>query len=275
MIVALTMAVNTLGDKTIVCGATGCSEVTTTKYPASVFRVPYIHSLFENPAPVATGVLAMLKRKKQDDVNVVVHGGDGFFFDIGLALNSGAWTRGDNILYICYDNEAYMNTGAQSSGSTPIGSYTMTTPATSFSTGNLLHKKDLPAIALAHGLPYVATATVGDLSDFREKVKKAAAIKGPRYIQVYSTCAPGWNVEACNAIKVAKLAQETGLYPVFEYVNGRLSSVMKVPNETPRVERFLELQGRFRHLGNNEEGKKIIKRMQKQADENIERFGLR
>ena len=275
MIVALMMAVNALGEDTIVCGATGCSEVTTTKHPESSFRVPYIHSLFENPAPVATGVLAMLKRTKQDDVNVLVHGGDGFFFDIGMALNSGAWSRKDNIIYICYDNEAYMNTGVQSSSSTPIGAYTMTSPASTHSTGNILHKKDLPAIALAHDVPYVATATVGDLKDFVEKVKKAATIKGPKFIQIYSTCTPGWNVQTCDTIKVAKLAQETGLYPVLEYENGKLINVKKVPKPTPKVERFLEIQGRYRHLFKNNKGKGIIKELQRQANYNIKKFDLR
>ena len=277
MILALMHALDVCGPKTIVCGATGCSEVTTTKYPTSSFKTPYIHSLFENPAPVASGILAMLKKKKLDkDVNVLVHGGDGAFFDIGLGMISGAWNRRDNALYICYDNEAYMNTGVQASSSTPLDSYTMTTPAGKESQGNQYHKKDMLAIALAHKLPYVASATIGDLIDFDNKVKKALTFDGPKYIQVYCTCVPGWNTKEADTIKVCQLAQLTGLYPVLEYVNGELTNKKIVPKDTPKVEEFLKLQGRFRHLLDGEaRDVPELRALQQICDDNIKKFDLR
>ncbi len=276
MIIALRHAVDACGPNTIVCGATGCSEVTTTKYPTSSFKVPYIHSLFENPGSVATGVLAMMQRKfPEQKINVLVHGGDGFFFDIGLALNSGAWTRGDNILFVCYDNEAYMNTGIQASGSTPHDAYTMTSPSGKESMGNKLYKKDMVGIALSHRLPYVATATVGNILDFQAKIKKALTFDGPKYIQVYSPCVPGWNIKEDESIKVARLSQQTGLYPVLEYQNGKLTSVLKVPLETPKAEEFFKPQGRFRHLFKDDQSRLVLTEYQRIADENIKRFGLK
>ncbi|OGF33301.1 pyruvate ferredoxin oxidoreductase [Candidatus Falkowbacteria bacterium RIFOXYC2_FULL_36_12] len=276
MILAMRHALDILGRDTIICGATGCSEVTTTKYPTSAFNLPYIHSLFENPSSVASGVLAMLNRKNlADKVNVLVHGGDGFFFDIGVALNSGAWHRGDNVLYLCYDNEAYMNTGIQASSSTQLDTYTMTSPAGKKSSGYQRLKKDMPAIALAHRLPYVATATIGNLADFDAKIKKATSINGPKYIQVYSTCVPGWNCAECNTIKIPQLAQQSGLYPVVEYIDGKLASVMKVPKDTPKVSEFLKLQGRYRHLFKDAKGRSQIRKLQELANDNIIKYKLK
>jgi len=276
MIIALRHAVDACGPNTIVCGATGCSEVTTTKYPTSSFKVPYIHSLFQNPGAVGSGVAAMQRRRGNDsNATVLVHGGDGFFFDIGLAFNSGAWSRGENILFICYDNEAYMNTGIQASGSTPHDAYTMTSPAGKNSLGNKYEKKDLVGIALAHKLPYVATATIGNILDFDNKVKKALTFEGPKYIQVYSTCVPGWNTKEEDTMKVARLAQQTGLYPVLEYVNGKLTSAMKVPVPTPATEEFFKIQGRFRHLFNSDAGKQVLSEYQTLANQNIVKFGMK
>lgn len=277
MIIALMHAVDNCGPNTIVCGATGCSEVTTTKYPTSSFRVPYIHSVFENPAAVASGVSAMLKRKNLDKkVNVLVHGGDGYFFDIGLAMISGAWSRNDNVLYVCYDNEAYMNTGIQKSSATPHDSYTMTTPEGKKSQGNKLYKKDMVQIALAHKLPYVATATIGDIIDFDNKIKKALTFNGPKYIQVLCSCVPGWNIKEEDSLKAAKMAQQTGLFPVVEYVNNKLTKAMAVPKKTPKVEEYLKLQGRYRHLLDNEKRDvpELIE-LQKLADENIKKYKLK
>jgi len=276
LIIALRHAIDSAGPETILCGATGCSEVTTTKYPNSAFKIPYIHSLFENPGSLSSGISAMLRRKKLDDkVNVMVHGGDGFFFDIGFALNSGVWSRRENVLFVCYDNEAYMNTGIQASGSTPHDSYTMTSPSGKKSHGNKHYKKDMLAIALAHGLPYVASATIGDLVDFDNKIKKALTFKGPKYIQVYSSCVPGWNIKEDDGLNVARLAQKTGLYPVVEYENGELVKVKKVPKETPKVEEFLKIQGRFRHLFKDDSTKSELEEIQEIANKNIEKYGLK
>jgi len=175
------------GQNTIVVSPTGCLEVTTTPFPESAWVVPWIHSLFENAAAVASGVEVMMKRQCKD-TNVLVIGGDGSTFDIGMGSNSGMFERGHKVTYICYDNEAYMNTGVQRSGSTPFCAHTTTTPTGELSLGNPRPKKDMPAIALAHGVPYVATASVAYPIDLRKKVANACRMQGPSYIQVNAPC---------------------------------------------------------------------------------------
>ncbi|HUT22637.1 MAG TPA: thiamine pyrophosphate-dependent enzyme [Candidatus Bipolaricaulota bacterium] len=276
LMVAMINVLDALGPNTIVVGATGCSEVTTSKYPQSAFKVPWIHSVFENPAAVATGIEAVLKKRGQDkDINVLAWGGDGAIFDIGIGFISAAWERRENFLLVCLDNEAYMNTGIQSSGATPLDAYTMTTPSGEKSCGNANLKKDMIRIALAHDVAYAATATIGDLTDLTNKVKKAAKIKGPKYIQVLTTCIPGWNVEPKLSINLARLAQQTGIYPVLEYEYGKLTNVKKVAKDRPRVEEYLKPQGRFKHLfsksGKCQSG---IEAIQTLADENVEKYGL-
>ncbi|MBU4257128.1 pyruvate ferredoxin oxidoreductase, partial [Patescibacteria group bacterium] len=243
LIAARTVA-EALGPNTIIANATGCLEVTTTPYPESAWGMPWIHSLFENASAVASGIRAALDYKEKNKsplppfvkggIKVVAQGGDGGTFDIGFGLISGMWERGENILYVCYDNEAYMNTGIQASGATPWAAHTTTTPAGSHSIGSQQRKKDMIAIALAHGLPYVAQTTAGFLADITAKVKKAAAIEGPAYIQILSPCVPGWGVDPAQTIKLGKLAAQTGLYPLLEYTNGQLTNVMKVPSPQPK-----------------------------------------
>jgi len=276
LIVAMINILDALGKNTIVVNATGCSEVTTSKYPQTAFKVPWIHSVFENTQAVASGIQAVLRKKGKDkDINVLAWGGDGAMFDIGIGFLSGSWERRENILTVCLDNEAYMNTGIQSSGATPMSAYTMTTPAGEKSCGDADFKKDMVQIALAHKVPYVATATIGDLIDLTDKVKKTKTIKGPKYIQVLTTCIPGWNVEPRLSIELARLAQQTGIYPVLEYENNELVSVKKVTRDRPKVEKYLKPQGRFRHLfsksGKCADG---VKAIQKLADENVEKYGL-
>ncbi len=274
MIIAARLALDAAGKNTIVANATGCLEVTTTQYPMTAFKIPWIHSLFENASSVASGILAALKHQGQaDKINVIAIGGDGATFDIGLGNISGMWERGENILYICYDNEAYQNTGYQSSGATPIGANTTTTPPGRQSLGSGQRKKDMVAIALAHGLPYVATATTGYPLDITAKVKKALAVKGPKYLQIYTPCVPGWGIEPSQTIQVAKLAVQSGFYPIVEYVNGQLANKMKITKKIP-VEEFLKLQKRFKHLFKDEKGQAKIALVQKLADENIEKYGL-
>lgn len=277
-----------LGPNIIVANATGCSEVTTTQYPMSSWGIPWIHSLFENAPAVASGILAALKAKKKKGVKVVAQGGDGATFDIGIGLLSGMWERGEDILYICYDNEAYANTGIQASGATPYGANTTTTPAgkclsasikkietcPTGAIGSSQRKKDMIAIALAHGLNYVAQTTIGFPLDVEQKIKKAFATPGPSYIQIATPCVPGWRIESNKTIKVAKLATQTGLYPALEYINGQLTNAMKIPKPQIKVEEYLKLQGRFSHLFGNEEGKKQIQNIQKIADENIKKYNL-
>ncbi len=285
--VAAKTVVNTLGKNVIIANSTGCLEVTTTPYPTSAWRIPWIHSLFENSSAVASGILAAhrykLKNKKlstqQKNIKIVAQGGDGGTFDIGFGLISGMWERGENILYVCYDTEAYSNTGVQASGATPWGASTTTTPSGSGDTidaiGSHQQKKDMIAIALAHGLKYVAQTTAGYLNDIENKVKKAMKIEGPSYIQILAPCVPGWKIPSDKTMEIARLASETGLYPLLEYENGKLTKTNKIKKPQPRVEKYLKLQKRFSHLFKTKNGKAQINYIQKLADENIKKYGLK
>ncbi len=280
-LIAARVVIEAMGPDTIIANGTGCLEVTTSPYPESSWGVPWIHSLFENSAAIASGIRAALDSKgiKGKKTKVLAQGGDGGTFDIGFGLISGMWERGENITYVCYDNEAYANTGMQASTATPWGSSTTTTPSGDGTTidaiGSHLRKKDITAIALAHGLKYVAQTTIGYIEDIKAKVAKAAATDGPSYIQILVPCVPGWKTPPDQTIRVAKLAAETGLYPVFEFENGQLTKSMKVPVKTPKVEEYLKIQGRFAHLFKNANGKEQIKYIQSLADDNIRRFGLK
>jgi pyruvate ferredoxin oxidoreductase beta subunit len=268
--------INTFGPNTIVADATGCLEVTTTKYGESAWGVPYIHSLFENPSAVASGILAAQKflGKESNGANIVVFGGDGSTFDIGFGLIAGMFERGENITYVCFDNEGYQNTGGQFSGSTPLGSQTTTTPIGKRSFGSDLNKKDIVGFALSQGVPYVATASVAYLADLEAKIAKAKTITGPKYIQILVPCVPGWGIDSKDTIRVARLAVETGFYPILEYVDGKLVKQMKVKKPAPRIEEYLKLQNRFKHLFKETEGGAIIKKLQRICDDNIQKFGL-
>lgn len=272
-LLAMRHALQAAGPDVIVVGATGCSEVTTSGYPDSAFGMPWIHSLFENSSSVASGIAAALKyQKKNDKIKVIAMGGDGATFDIGFGALSAMWSRGEDILYLCYDNEAYMNTGVQASGATLPGTSTTTSPSGAVEQGNMMPKKDMPAIAMAHGCVYVATASPGYPIDIQNKVKKALTMKGPKYIQLLSPCVPGWGFSTDQAVKLGKLAQQTGLYPIFEAINGKVTSVMKVPTATPPVSAYLELQKRFKHILKDE---KMMAYLQSIADANIVKYGLR
>lgn len=268
---AARLVIEAAGPNTIVVNNTGCLEVFSTGYPESAWNVPWIHSLFENAAAVASGVeAALIHLGKKEVTNVIAQGGDGSTADIGLQALSGMLERGHDILYVCYDNEAYMNTGIQRSGLTPFDTNTTTSPIGSQSTGNIRPKKPLPEIALAHGIPYVATCSAGFAPDLQRKVKKALSIKGPKYIQVHVPCPLGWRHQTNQTLTVAKLAVECGLYPLIEYENGVLISQRKI---TPKpVEEYLKSQGRFKHLLNNPQE---IKKIQEIADNNIKKYNLR
>jgi pyruvate ferredoxin oxidoreductase beta subunit len=269
--IAARLVIDAAGANTIVANNTGCLEVFSTKYPESAWEVPWIHSLFENAAAVASGIeAALIYLGKKENINVIAQGGDGGTADIGLQALSGMWERGHDVLFCCYDNEAYENTGIQRSGLTPYGANTTTSPSGSKSLGNIRPKKPMPEIANAHGIPYVATASVGYPQDLQRKVKKALSIKGPKYIQIHVPCPLGWRYESALTFQIAKLAVETGLYPMIEYENGKLSSVRKLTQARPAVE-YLKAQGRFKHLLNNPEG---VKRIQEIADCNIQRYNL-
>lgn len=256
---ALRQSCKALGKNTIIVNATGCMEVIASPMPYTSWRIPWIHTLFENAAAVASGVEAGLKaltdKGKRPDkgdkkINVVAVGGDGGTSDIGFQALSGALERGHDFLYLCFDNEAYMNTGIQRSSATPFGASTTTSPAGKKSTGQVTWKKNMPEIVAAHGIPYVATATHSYPFDLMAKVAKGAAVAGPAYIHVLSVCPTGWRSAANLSIKLGRLAVETGVFPLYEVENGRHHITVDVSELKP-VKDYLKLQGRFRHLSDD------------------------
>ncbi len=267
-------AMRATDDRLVAINATGCLEVFSTPYPESSWQVPWLHSLFGNAPAVATGVQAALRAKGRTDVKVLAQGGDGGTADIGFGCLSGMFERNDDILYVCYDNEAYMNTGVQRSGSTPPAARTSTTPAVGKTPGNVFGQgKNVPLIAMAHGIPYVATASVADLHDLEAKVTKAMGIEGSRYIHVHVPCPLGWGSLPRDTIRLARLAIETGLFPLFEAENNEITDVTPIRRKLP-VEDYLRPQRRFAHLFRPEPDIEALTRIQKIADDNIERMGL-
>jgi len=240
------------GRPVVVTGATGCVEVSTTLFPYTAWRVPYIHSLFENAAATASGIEAaykwMLMRKETDkQIDVIALGGDGGTFDIGLQALSGALERKHDFLYICYDNEAYMNTGIQRSGATPRGASTTTSPAGSVIPGKRQNKKDLIAIAMGHHIDYAATATVGFPNDYITKVRKGLEVEGPAVVHVLAPCPLGWRSNPRDTIRLSKLAVQTTIWPLYEVEKGTYKLNMRITNPIA-IEEYLKLQGRFSHL---------------------------
>jgi pyruvate ferredoxin oxidoreductase beta subunit len=270
----LDAALRATEGRLIAANATGCLEVFSTPYPESSWQLPWIHSLFANAPSVATGIAAALEVKGRTDIRVIGQGGDGGTMDIGFACLSGMFERGDDVLYVCYDNEAYMNTGVQRSSATPAAARTANTKPLGEEPGNVFGQgKNAPLIAMAHEIPYVATATVADLHDLEAKVERAMGIHGPRYLHVFVPCPLGWGSEAADTIKVARLAQETGLFPVFEAEHGEVTAVTKTRRPVP-VEEYLRLQRRFAHLFGDPPRTDVIAKIQAIADRNIRRFGL-
>jgi len=271
---AIDAAMEATGNRLVAANATGCLEVFSTPYPETSWQIPWIHSLFGNTAAVATGLAAAMKVKGQSDVRVIAQGGDGGTTDIGFGCLSGMFERNDDVLYICYDNEAYMNTGVQRSSATPPAARTATTMAVGKEPGNPFGQgKDLPAIAIAHGIPYVATATVAELHDLEAKVRRAMEFRGARYLHLFVPCPLGWGHASQDTLRVARLAKETGLFPVFEAVDGEVTSVSKIRRQQP-VEEYLRPQRRFAHLFGKTPRTDVIARIQAIADRNIKRYGL-
>jgi len=271
---AIDAAMEATGNRLIAANATGCLEVFSTPYPETSWQIPWIHSLFGNTAAVATGIAAAMRVKGQHDVRVVAQGGDGGTTDIGFGCLSGMFERNDDVLYLCYDNEAYMNTGVQRSSATPPAARTATTMAVGKEPGNVFGQgKDLPRIAMAHGIPYVATATVAELHDLEAKVRRAMEFHGARYIHIFVPCPLGWGHASEDTIRIARLAKETGLFPVFEAEAGEVVSVSKIRRQQP-VEEYLRPQRRFAHLFGKTPRADVIARMQAIADRNIRRYGL-
>jgi pyruvate ferredoxin oxidoreductase beta subunit len=271
---AIDAAMEATQRQLIAANATGCLEVFSTPYPETSWQIPWIHSLFGNAAAVATGITAALKVKNRTNVRVIAQGGDGGTTDIGFGCLSGMFERNDDVLYICYDNEAYMNTGVQRSSATPPAARTATTMALGPEPGNVFGQgKDLPAIAMAHGIPYVATATVAELRDLEAKVRRAMQFRGARYLHVFVPCPLGWGHASDQTIRIARLAKETGLFPVFEAENGEVSAVSKIRRRLP-VSEYLKPQRRFAHLFSPRPNTEVIARIQAIADRNIRRYGL-
>jgi pyruvate ferredoxin oxidoreductase beta subunit len=270
----LDAALRAAQGRLIAANATGCLEVFSTPYPESSWQLPWIHSLFGNAPAVASGIAAALKAKGRTDVRVVGQGGDGGTVDIGFACLSGMFERNDDVLFVCYDNEAYMNTGVQRSGATPPAAATATTKATGPEPGNAFGQgKNAPLIALAHGIPYVATATVAELHDLEAKVERALELHGARYLHVLVPCPLGWGASARDTILLARLAKESGLFPVFEAEDGEITSVSEIRRRVP-VEDYLRPQRRYAHLFRDGGRADLVARIQEQADRNIERFSL-
>ncbi|MBN2468081.1 MAG: pyruvate synthase subunit beta [Deltaproteobacteria bacterium] len=250
---AVRMVAKALGKNVVVASATGCMEIVSSPLPFTNWAVPWIHVAFENAAAVASGAeagtKALVRKGKLPDKGTVFlgMGGDGATTDIGLQALSGAWERGHDFVYVCYDNEAYMNTGIQRSSSTPFGASTTTSPAGKVTPGQVTWKKNMAAIAIAHNIPYVATACSSYPLDLIQKVKKAASIKGPAYVHVLSVCPTGWRLPTEKAIWIGRLAVETGVFPLYEYENGKYRMTYDVPELRPVID-YLKPQGRFRHL---------------------------
>ncbi|MBI3222606.1 MAG: pyruvate ferredoxin oxidoreductase [Nitrosomonadales bacterium] len=271
---AIDAAMEATSSQLIAANATGCLEVFTTPYPETSWQLPWMHSLFGNTAAVATGIAAALRVKGRNEVRVVAQGGDGGTTDIGFGCLSGMFERNDDVLYICYDNEAYMNTGVQRSSATPAAARTATTMPVGPNPGNVFGQgKFVPAIAMAHEIPYVATATVADLRDLEAKVKRAMEFRGARYIHILVPCPLGWGTASHDTIRIARLAHETGLFPVFEAERGELVSALPIRRPLP-VEEYLKPQKRFAHLFGAQPKLDVIARIQARADRNIRKYGL-
>jgi len=250
---ALRLLCKALGPDVVISNATGCMEIISSMYPYTAWEVPWIHVAFENAAAVASGVEAGLKALRRKGkiadrrVKSVGVAGDGGTMDIGLQALSGAMERGHDMLFVCLDNEAYMNTGIQRSSGTPLGASTTTSPAGKASFGQKTWKKNVPEIMVAHGIPYVATASPSYPLDFMNKVKKAMKFEGPAYIHCHTVCPTGWRSASEETIKLGRLVVETGIFPLYEVEDGRYRMTLETDDLRP-VEDYLKLQGRFRHL---------------------------
>ena len=261
------------GKNVMVVTPTGCLETFTLTYGYSAWRVPCIHHLFENAASVASGVAATLRNQKRDHIRVLVIGGDGSTFDIGFGALSGMLERGDDVLYICMDNGAYMNTGGQRSGATPIYAATSTHPVGKVSMGKPQMKKDLPGIVAAHGVPYLATTSAAYLKDLQKKVKKAMTYHGPRYIQIDTPCPSVWGFPSDQTLEIGRLGVRSGLVPLFEMEDGIITKVHKIKKRIPVIE-YLKTQKRFKHLDVVTGARRELDVIQAVADSNIEKYGL-
>jgi len=256
--------------------ATGCMEVISTIFPYTSWEVPYIHVAFENAAAVISGAetayRAFKKQGKIDkELNFIAFGGDGGTYDIGFQALSGAMERGHNMIYVCYNNQAYMNTGVQRSSATPVGAHTATDPIGKVSFGKKEFPKDLTEIMVAHGIPYVAQTAVHNWKDVTAKVEKALSIKGPKFINLLAPCTLGWKFPAEDGIKITKLATDTCVWPLYEVENGKYKLNYKPKEKKPLLD-FINAQGRFKHLLKSDRSKKLIEESQVEIDHKWEKL---
>ncbi|HPN96666.1 MAG TPA: thiamine pyrophosphate-dependent enzyme [Candidatus Moranbacteria bacterium] len=259
----------------VISNATGCLEVTSTLYPYTAWKVPYIHNAFENAAATISGVeraykILKKKGKIKKEIKFVTFAGDGGTYDIGFQSLSGALERGHNFLYVCYDNGGYMNTGNQRSSATPFGAATETTPSGKMSFGKMEVRKNLMDIAAAHGVPYAAQANVAYLPDLKKKARKALETEGPTFLLVFSPCTNNWKFPTSQFVSIAKLATETNFWPLYEIEKGKYKINWATEKPKP-VEEFLKTQGRFKHLF-SEKNKPVIGQIQKMVDAEFRRL---
>ncbi|MCD6512887.1 MAG: pyruvate ferredoxin oxidoreductase [Thermoplasmata archaeon] len=249
------------GKNTFVVNSTGCLEVATTEYPRTSWKVPWVHVAFENSAAVASGIEAAMK-KFGEEGNIICFAGDGGTADIGMQALSGMVERGHDVLYVMYDNEAYMNTGIQRSGATPYGAWTTTSEVGKANPiGNLRPKKPVADIIAAHKAAYVATVNLAFFQDFKKKVEKAMKVKGPRFLHAIVTCPTGWRADPSKGIEIMRLATETGIFPLWENENGGKKRITYRPKKFKPVKEYFKLQSRFRHLSDD-----IIEKIQEDVD---------
>ena len=249
---AVRLVCKVLGSNAIIVSATGCMQVVSSQLPYTSWRLPWIHTLFENTAAVASGIESGMKalRRKGEysaETKVVAMAGDGATADIGIQSLSGALERRHNFIYVCNDNEAYMNTGIQRSSATPFGASTTTSPAGKMSIGQTTWKKNMPSIAAAHDIPYIATACPSYPFDLMNKIAKAMKVDGPSYIHILAVCPTGWRCPAEATMKLGRMAVRAGVFPLYEIEDGKYTLNVE-PQELIPVKDYLKLQGRFRHL---------------------------
>jgi pyruvate/2-oxoacid:ferredoxin oxidoreductase beta subunit len=242
--IAMRFTLKALGDKTIVVLPACCWSIIAGPYPQSTLKVPVIHSAFETGGAVASGVRAALDMKGDSETTVVTWAGDGGTFDIGFQALSGAVERNEDFIYVCYDNEAYMNTGVQRSSSTPYGAWTTTTPGQDW---KKMRKKNIVEALVAHRIPYAATANIAFPEDLVRKVQKAKGLKGSRFIHIYASCPTGWRIPSEMSVKIARMAVQTNIFPLYEVEEGIKYTINYKPKEY-LVREYFKLQGRFRYL---------------------------
>jgi len=259
---SMRLALKGLGKPTVLAVPACCWTIIPGAWPLSIMDVPFFHCAFETTAATISGIKAAYRKRGMDDICVVGWAGDGGTFDIGIQALSGTAERNDDVLYVCYDNEAYMNTGIQRSGATPIGSWTTTTPVKNPKSEQ---KKDIDAIMIAHKIPYLATATAAYPHDMIAKFKKARSIKGTRFIHLLAACPTGWRMPENLSIKVTRLAVLSNIFPLYEVENGETYRQTVLPDEIIPVDEYMHLQGRFRHLTD-----KDVKEFQKMVDKRVE-----